>query len=254
MVQDHFCKGCVFNSTNHNICNYLLVMDVRRGCPAGEGCDKKMTKKEYFAMGMQKDWDKKAGKRMWEAGRGDADIAKAMGVTQGTISYFRRKHWEPERDAAAAAEAEKTPVQDCQDSTAITSNEEKNPSYEGQAAEEASPAETPIYTPDCIIVPNEELEPPVPIQKEAEQKTITEVSPSTEGPGIARAEEPDTSYQHLIRALEEATGNLTGMDAVMTAQIITALWGWNNKSDLLEAKACLDYLIKRYDHGCATQR
>ena len=90
----HDCDGCAFFASG--MCNYLLVMDVRRGCPAGAGCDKKMTKKEFRSMGIPKAWDKEAGRQMWLAGKGDAEIAKACGVTQGTISYFRRKHWEAE--------------------------------------------------------------------------------------------------------------------------------------------------------------
>ena len=90
----HDCDGCAFFASG--MCNYLLVMDVRRGCPAGAGCDKKMTKKEFRSMGIPKAWDKEAGRQMWLAGKGDAEIAKACGVAQGTISYFRKKHWETE--------------------------------------------------------------------------------------------------------------------------------------------------------------
>lgn len=227
MTKYDFCEGCAFYTPSLNICNYLLMMDVRRGCPGGEGCDKKMTKGEFFAMGMQKDWNKTAGKSMWEAGHGDAEIAKAMGVTQGTISYFRRKHWEPERDAAAA----------------------DDPIIEDLAAEnepihEDIPAEEPVCVPDL----HSEAEQKTPIQKDL---CRANVSPSREGPGISRAEkktEPD-HQQLLFRALEDATGNLTGMDAVVTAQIITDLWRWTDKAALMKVKASLDYLIRRHDHG-----
>lgn len=227
-----FCEGCAFYSSSHHICNYLLVMDVRRGSPGGEGCDKKMTKKEFFAMGLQKNWNKTAGKSMWEAGHGDAEIAKAMGVTQGTISYFRRKHWEPERDAAAA---------------------DADPIIEDLTAEdELVHEEIPFEEPVCGTDRNAEAEPKTPIQKESVLKGFrpVDVSPSREGPGISRAEkktEPD-HQQLLFRALEDATGNLTGMDAVVTAQIITDLWRWTDKEALMKVKASLDYLIRRHDH------
>ena len=92
----HDCDGCVFFGRYTGTCNYILVMDIRRGCPAGAGCDKRMTKKEFKLMGIPKAWDKEAGRQMWLAGKGDAEIARACGVTQGTISYFRKKHWEVE--------------------------------------------------------------------------------------------------------------------------------------------------------------
>lgn len=93
----HACDGCAFFASG--MCNYLLVMDVRRGSPAGAGCDKKISKKEFNRMGIPRAWDKEGGRRMWLAGKGDAEIAKACGVTQGTISYFRKKHWEAEGNA-----------------------------------------------------------------------------------------------------------------------------------------------------------
>lgn len=93
----HACDGCAFFASG--MCNYLLVMDVRRGSPAGAGCDKKISKKEFNRMGIPRAWDEEGGRRMWLAGKGDAEIAKACGVTQATISYFRRKHWEAEGSA-----------------------------------------------------------------------------------------------------------------------------------------------------------
>ena len=224
------CDGCVF--LRNYLCNYLLMMDVRRGCPGGAECDKKMTKKEFFAMGMQKDWDKKAGKAMWAAGRSDADIAKAMGVTQGTINYFRKKHWEPEREAAPVEEqqatvaAEQPPVAVILDSEPDTSAEEPEAAQDAlEAAEGPSTVEVTFEAPECELEINKE------------------------DPGAAKTEDVYIDHRHLIQALEGATGNLTGMDAVMTAQIISALWGWTGKNELLEAKACLDYLIRKHNHG-----
>ena len=193
-------------------------------------------------MGLQKDWDKKAGKRMWEDGHGDADIAKAMGVTQGTISYFRRKHWEPERDAALAEE--QFPVDDNQDSVEVADA----PIYECQEAETAPvQEEIPCNDPVCAPDLNAEAEAKTPIQKEATPYAHIP-GPSKEGPGSAKTEDTDSDHRMLFRALEEATRDLTGMDAVMTAQVIAQLWRWTDKSERMEAKACLDYLIRRCDH------
>lgn len=196
-------------------------------------------------MGIPKEWDKQAGKAMWAAGRGDADIAKAMGVAQGTISYFRKKHWEPERDAAPVEEqqppvmVQKVPVAEIPDSETDNSAEAMDAAPDVQEAVEGpAPVEITIEVPE-----------PEPDRHEEEQQASVYAPPSKEGPGAAKTEDVYTGHQHLIHALEGATSNLTGMDAVMTAQIISALWGWTDKSDLQEAKACLDYLIRRHDHG-----
>ena len=249
-TDNNACNGCVFLSRSHYLCNYLLMMDVRRGCPGGAECDKKMTKEEFYAMGMQKDWNKQAGKAMWAKGHGDAEIAKAMGVTQGTISYFRRRHWERECEAAPVEEqqatvaAEKPPVEELPDSEPDTSAEVLEAAMDAlEAVEGTSPVEITIESPKC------EPECSVDVDRIVENQQATSCVPCTkEGPGAAKTEDVDTRYPQLIQALEGATGNLTGMDAVMTAQIISALWGWTDKSDLLEAKACLDYLIRRH-HG-----
>lgn len=243
MVVDDFCIGCVFHSRAHNICNYLLVMDVRRGCPGGAECDKKMTKEEFYAMGMQKDWNKQAGKAMWAAGRGDAEIAKAMGVTQGTISYYRRRHWERECDAAPAEEQlppvmeQQTPVEEIHDSEPDTMADVEAPVDERQAAEDSPAPEVLTMAEAMKRLEQNHVHSPDP---------ILSATTTQEGPGAAKTEDLYTGHQHLIHALEGATSNLTGMDAVMTAQIISALWCWTDKSDLLEAKACLDYLIRRH--------
>ena len=60
-------------------------------------------------MGIPKAWDKELGKKMWLQGRADSEIAKACCVAQGTISYYRSKHWEPEA-AAQVASMEAIPV------------------------------------------------------------------------------------------------------------------------------------------------
>lgn len=210
MVVDDYCMGCAFHSPGVKCCNYLLVMGIRRGCPGGAGCDKKMTKKEFMEMGAPKDWNKELGKQMWAEGKGDAEIAKATGVTQGTISYFRRKHWEQSVvPGEAAAE-----VIDYDVALPQEALEEWTP------AAEADPA-----TPLCSAKDNED---------EAIAKIVG--TPALQD-GIP------------THALEQATQDLRGMDAVMTAQIIMALWNWSDPKKLQEAKAFLEYLIGRHEDG-----
>lgn len=210
MVVDDYCMGCAFHSPGVKCCNYLLVMGIRRGCPGGAGCDKKMTKGELNAMGAPKDWNKELGKQMWVEGKGDAEIAKATGVTQGTISYFRRKHWEPESVAMLAEE---------ESSGRPFPTEDEGRGLEVSGDREAAP----------------ELDPVIP---ETRQESV----PCDDGENAC----DDDSL--VFAALEEATENLRGMDAVMTAQIITALWNWSDPAKLQEAKAFLDYLIGRHEH------
>lgn len=49
----------------------------------------------------------------------------------------------------------------------------------------------------------------------------------------------------IIQALELVTAHLTGMDAVMTAHVVTTMYNWTDKEDLLMARKALDYLIGR---------
>lgn len=212
MACDEYCAGCVFFSSSTRSCNYILVMDIRRGCQGGAGCDKKMTKKEFNLMGIPKAWDKEAGRQMFLAGKGDAEIARACGVTQGTISYFRKKHWETEGNAECK-------MQDAEcDAFSVQAGIETAP--------EAASAVPPPHT------------------QHAERHEEAMAKVETDHPKAEESKQPDSCLQ-LISALEEATGGLNGMNAVMTAQIITALWQWKDASDLREAKACLDYLIRR---------
>lgn len=86
-----------------------------------------------------------------------------------------------------------------------------------------------------------------PDQEPAEPPLETTSSP--EGPGIGIVPAPkdleEDDAKVMIRAMELMTQNLHGMNAVMTAQILTNLWAWDSVSDLLAAREFLDYLIER---------
>lgn len=49
----------------------------------------------------------------------------------------------------------------------------------------------------------------------------------------------------LFDALEAATLELKGIQAICTANAIQNLWNWTGKEDLLKAKANIDYLLKK---------
>ena len=48
-VCSNFCIGCLFRKSLYwnDCCDYLIMTDKRRPCPAGDGCTVKVTKKEH---------------------------------------------------------------------------------------------------------------------------------------------------------------------------------------------------------------
>lgn len=87
------------------------------------------------------------------------------------------------------------------------------------------------------------------IQVIPEPTEVPPLEPSSEAEAPAPVTEPQDEEEDdakvMIRALELMTQNLQGMNAVMTAQILTSLWAWDSVSDLLAAREFLDYLIER---------
>lgn len=200
MVCDNYCKDCYYLAGNigrswqETYCLYWERADALRGCPAGTGCNKKITKKEYIAMAKI---DKERARQMWLEGKTYAEIAKAFGVTLQAVRTARKKYWENSGGISDAA---------------------------GPVAEDG-PAVCPVELhEDCVVggdrcvvdAPHEDMDDP----GEDDAKT-------------------------MLRALELMTSRHKGMDAVMTAQIVTVLWDWSDVEDLKEARNCLDYLIGR---------
>ena len=70
---DSYCDGCVFSQRENGaggmrLCTYYFVTDIRRPCPAGQGCTVKQTGKKVkkWSYEHQHGWDtahKKAAKR-----------------------------------------------------------------------------------------------------------------------------------------------------------------------------------------------
>ena len=82
-------------------------------------------------------------------------------------------------------------------------------------------------------------EPEVPEQILVEEP----VPPAEMEPEKEEVEEDDARI--LFRALELMTERHKGMDAVMTAQIVTGMWNWKTAEDLEAVRDFLDYLIQR---------
>lgn len=138
--------------------------------------------------------DKEAARSMWAAGKTDAEIARAFGVTKQAVQALRKKYLEPSAPAEAAL---------------------------AEAAEE-------IPTKD-------------PVQSCADEQPTVETAP--EKPEDEEMVESEAKI--MTQALELVTARLTGMDAVMTAHVVTTMYNWTGKEDLLMAREALDYLIGR---------
>ena len=62
---DSYCEPCIYSKVNDQfgltICNYINVVGVSRGCPAGKGCDKRDNRgeeeddREYYFQGRRDD-------------------------------------------------------------------------------------------------------------------------------------------------------------------------------------------------------
>lgn len=96
------------------------------------------------------------------------------------------------------------------------------------------------WEPSALAVGAEEIPVQDPVQRCADEQQETDAPERT---STEELDEDDSKV--MIRALELLTARLKGMDAVVTARIVTTLWGWESKEDLLNAKEFLDYLIRR---------
>lgn len=160
-------------------------------------------------MGAPKSWDKAAAFEMWKAGKSDKEIGDALGVTAATVSYYRKKYWDKCRKVGQTAEP--VPVEPEDVETSQPGLDEVN---------QAEPSTDEIQAED---IPTEECEDPEALPQEDKDEADAKV---------------------MIRALEIFVQNLKGMKAVMTFQILHALWDWETVKDLEQAKMILEYLIE----------
>ena len=90
---DTFCKGCIYHAKSTRSCDYFIIENRLRGCPGGDGCRARRTKKDV-RKAMQPKWDTALGKQMWEEGKTDRQIADHFGIAPNTVLYQRQKKWE----------------------------------------------------------------------------------------------------------------------------------------------------------------
>lgn len=76
--------------------------------------------------------------------------------------------------------------------------------------------------------------------QEVKQEVKQEAEPEAQEDARPSAEPPD-----LYDVLEAATVQLTGIQAICTAEAISQLWNWNSRENLLKARDAIDHLLKR---------
>lgn len=107
------CTTCKYGN-KEAICTYILAAQHRRPCPAGIGCtvyEKVESRRELqqFALApsaanpKRTPFDKAEAYRLYKAGKNDREIAEAMHLQTGTISYWRIQNKLPSQTAIYAS-------------------------------------------------------------------------------------------------------------------------------------------------------
>lgn len=105
------CEGCFFLSEYFGCCNYLIYTDKRRPCPGGKDCTVKTAQTPANRKageghgGRPLKWDTEKGLQLWLEGKTLAEIAKEVGSSQTTVSYYAARYWSHLKDQRAKREA-----------------------------------------------------------------------------------------------------------------------------------------------------
>lgn len=90
---DPWCSKCIYYGRSTRTCDYILMEDQRRPCPAGDGCTARRTSRKVSKMGKPR-WDTELGRLLWLDGKSDREIAVEMGVATNTVLHQRKTKWE----------------------------------------------------------------------------------------------------------------------------------------------------------------
>ena len=92
------CRSCIYyrtNSTGHSCvpsCDFILIEGYRRGCPAGDACDKYTRSLRSLNRGMTRlPVDERMVFDLYVDGMTDNEIADVLGVSAKAISDWRRR-------------------------------------------------------------------------------------------------------------------------------------------------------------------
>ena len=88
-----WCGRCIYYGKSTGTCDFILMEDHRRPCPAGQGCSARRLRKDVRKP-MNPKWDTSIGKEMFLGGRSDREIAGFFGISVSAVSHQRRKNWE----------------------------------------------------------------------------------------------------------------------------------------------------------------
>ena len=113
MTDEIPCTTCKYGD-KEAICTYILAAQHRRPCPAGIGCtvyEKVENRRELqqftlapsAANPKRTPFDKAEAYRLYKAGKNDREIAEAMHLQTGTISYWRIQNKLPSQTSIYAS-------------------------------------------------------------------------------------------------------------------------------------------------------
>ena len=92
---DPWCEPCIYYARSCMSCDYILIEDKMRPCPAGKGCTARRTRRRENGMKKPK-WDTELGRLMWLEGKKDGEIADAFGIPTSSVTSYRTRHWQKE--------------------------------------------------------------------------------------------------------------------------------------------------------------
>ena len=87
---DETCEDCRFYCKDTKTCDYLLTTDKCRPCPPGKGCTAK--EPDIMVKGKRCRWDPVKARELYQQGMSDPAIAREVGTTSYTISWWRKRN------------------------------------------------------------------------------------------------------------------------------------------------------------------
>ena len=242
------CKDCRFYGKNLGNCDYFEIMNALRPCPPGDECTVKEVRgrtpdvfdpeKKPKRGGSQRkgvvSWDIERAYKLWMESLKVIDIGEMVGISPGTISAYAAKHgWPKEhRPARGGYRRKDIDVQEETESGAGSTGTEEAAAAvdEGTAgsAEAARPERDRLGSCD------------------RKRSASEPAAPSHRGEE-GDQEVNDPKNLSLYDVLEVATAELTGIQAVATADALANLWNWKDKSDLEQARNAIDFLIRKME-------
>ena len=105
---DDFCYSCHYFSYDTKSCDFYLMTKVRRGCPGGKGCTRKIPRRQFEKKNF---YGRIAGERvfertinsvmreLYEEGMSDREIGNRLGLSELSVNLWRRRSGLPSQTA-----------------------------------------------------------------------------------------------------------------------------------------------------------